>query len=219
MTVNPRELRLDAPRLEPPEHLPHQLAALARDSAPTPARRRGALLLSATAGAVALCAGGAWATGSVSIPGLPAPGHHAPVEPGPRTPLPPSESPSSPSSTSDSPGPDGSTTGPAGGPTPEADSPSSDQHRPSADDRPGRGRPANPGSSSGNPDPTVPQGKATGQERAEQNRPDKPEREKPTRPAKPEKPVKSKSEKPVKPTAEERRQGPAERPNSGRGNG
>ncbi len=89
------ELRLAAPEIEPPDHLVHQLAELARQSTPTGVTRgrRTAAVVGAVAGTVLLSVGGAWATGAVTLPGLPSLRQDAPVSPGPSTPPPASDSP------------------------------------------------------------------------------------------------------------------------------
>src|SRR5690606_2028442 len=83
------ELRLSAPELEPPDHLVHQLAELARASAPsTVAGRAGRLapVSVVAAGALLASVGGAWATGAIEIPGLPSPGQEAPAPTEPTSP-------------------------------------------------------------------------------------------------------------------------------------
>lgn len=68
-------LRLDVPELDAPDHLVEQWAALARSSTPSAAarapRRRLATVGTLAAGALLASVGGAWATGTIEVPGLP----------------------------------------------------------------------------------------------------------------------------------------------------
>lgn len=84
MTDRPA-LRLDAPTLEAPDHLVEQWAALARASMPSAPVQRGrrlATVSAAAAGAVVISVGGAWASGTIDVPGLPSQ-KQAPADPSP----------------------------------------------------------------------------------------------------------------------------------------
>lgn len=85
----PPDLRLAAPELEPPDHLVHQLAELARTSVPaagSAAGRRLAPVSVVAAGALLASVGGAWATGVIEVPGLPSPRQESPAPAAPGEP-------------------------------------------------------------------------------------------------------------------------------------
>lgn len=198
MTLSPRDLRVDAPRLDAPDHFFEQLAALARDSKPSAAPRRGATLAAATVGVFALGVGGAWATGAIDVPGLPS-----------QQPAPPAKTPGGPGSPEPSPSsvPDDSATSGSQDGDPQGRQPGEkDRVRP---DRPGgspsgdsgRGQGAENGQGSehgqgaenSNSDDAG-QGKAKGKtkDRPDSGKGQEKQAEKPAKPAKPEKTQKPK---------------------------
>lgn len=193
MTLNPHDLHLDPPRLNAPDHFFEQLAALARDSKPSAAPRRGATLVAATVGVFALGVGGAWATGAIDVPGLPS-----------QQPAPPAKTPSAPGSPEPS---------PSSVPDDSATSPSPDGVTEQPRDRDGKrpGKTAAPGDSSGKNgqeygkagengnSENTPQGKAKGKtkEKPDAGKGQEKRVEKPIKPSAPEKPEKTTKPKPT----------------------
>ncbi len=166
------------------EQLGQQLAALAAASVAKPARRRGVVVASVTAGVLALGIGTAWASGSIEVPGLPQPGRHAPADPTrdrPETPVSPGEG------QQDKPVPGHSN-------MPGAMDDQATEAPPA--DRPDRRRSPEVGATTApSPSSSTAPSKAKGHEKPRPDKPVKPEKPTKPTPEKPEKPTKTKPPK------------------------
>lgn len=182
MTPHNSRLRVEAPTLTPPPHLADQLAGLARASVPTHRRRRFVMFGVGAVVAMAASAGGAWASGSITVPGLPGPGA-TPSITAPRSTPPPTHEPSATPEPRLAPGveaPRGTT--PRALETVQPQATHGAGQDPSARTARSERSTPTPGSKAAAERPESPRGKATGHAKEpSKNRPDSPGKNRPRR--------------------------------------